>query len=269
MRRCRPTARAIRTTTASLQSIVCQTAQACTAVGNYNGTSGGGGQFGLIDSESAGSWSAQAAPQPAAAAADQEVSVLDLTCPTLGPCAAIGSYEAAGPPQTNPAFLLEQSPAGAWSAQDVPLPSGSGTGANTFNDLAGISCAAVCEAAGQVELESGQFVGLLEQLSNGAWTPSVAPVPADAGSGGAGLNGVSCTFDGICTTVGSCNKRGQRRAATDRHRVGLHRHRHRGTTTGRQSHGLGQRRDAERGVVRVGHPLRRRRLLPQQHELGP
>ncbi len=190
---------------ASLQSIVCQTAQSCSAVGNYNGTSGSGGQFGLIDTESAGTWSTQAAPQPAAAAADQQVSVLDVTCPVVGPCAATGSYEAGSFPPTNPAFLLQQSGAGVWTAEDVPLPSGSGTDANAFNDVAGISCAALCEAVGQVELQSGQFVGLLEQLSNGTWTPSVAPVPSDAGPGGVGLNGVSCTFDGICTAVGSYN----------------------------------------------------------------
>ena len=54
-------------------------------------------------------------------------------------------------------------------------------------------------------MATGQDVGLLEQLTNGSWTPTAAPLPSNTGTGGAGLNGVSCTFDGICTAVGSYN----------------------------------------------------------------
>ena len=75
---------------ALLQSVDCTTVQACVAVGSYNGT---GGQLGLIDTESGGTWSALVAPQPTAAAADQQVSVSDVACLALGPCAATGSYE--------------------------------------------------------------------------------------------------------------------------------------------------------------------------------
>jgi hypothetical protein len=190
---------------ASLQSVDCATVQACVAVGDYNGT---GGQLGLIDTESAsgGTWSAQVAPQPTAAAANQQVSVADVACPALGPCAATGSYVAGSQEFPTPEpFLLQQSAAGSWSAVDAPLPEGSNTGANVRNTVSAVSCAAVCEAVGQVEMGTGQDVGLLEQLSNGSWTPSAAPLPSNTGTGGAGLNGVSCTFDGICTAVGSYN----------------------------------------------------------------
>ena len=48
--------------------------------------------------------------------------------------------------------------------------------------------------------------GLLAQYAGGSWTTAMAPEPANAGTGAnqdAGINGVSCTFDGICTAVGS------------------------------------------------------------------
>src|SRR6202453_1389111 len=189
---------------ALLQSVDCTTVQACVAVGSYNGT---GGQLGLIDTESGGTWSALVAPQPSAAAADQQVSVADVACPALGPCAATGSYEGgSGEFPTAQPFLLQQSAAGSWSAEDAPLPEGSNTGDTVSNQLSGVSCAAaVCEAVGQVQMATTQDVGLLEQLSNGSWTPAAAPLPSNTGTGGAGLNGVSCTFDGICTAVGSYN----------------------------------------------------------------
>ena len=189
---------------ALLQSVDCTTVQACVAIGSYKGT---GGQRGLIDTESGGTWSALVAPQPTAADADQQVSVSDVACPALGPCAATGSYEAGSMefPTAEP-FLLQQSAAGSWSAEDAPLPEGSNTGDTVSNQVSGVSCAAaVCEAVGQVEMATNQDVGLLEQLSNGSWTPSAAPLPSNTGTGGAGLNAVSCTFDGICTAVGSYN----------------------------------------------------------------
>jgi hypothetical protein len=121
-------------------------------------------------------------------------------------CAATGTF-AAGDPifSTFLPSLLQQSEAGSWSAEDAPLPPGSGTGNDANSKLSAVSCATVCEAAGQVEWETGRFVGLLEQLTAGAWIPSAAPQPSNAGAEGAGLNGVSCTFDGICTAVGSYN----------------------------------------------------------------
>ena len=128
------------------------------------------------------------------------------TCrvPPLGPCAVTGDYRVGIFPATVPAFLLQQSASGSWSAEDAPLPPDAQTGTSASSQLNAISCAASCEAVGQVRLTSNAFVGLLEQLSDGSWTQSVAPLPSNAG-GNAGLNGVSCTFDGSCTAVGSYN----------------------------------------------------------------
>jgi hypothetical protein len=196
---------------ALLQKVDCTTAQACIAVGGYNGTTGIGGRFGLIDTERNGTWSAMPAPQPPGAAAEQQASLSGVSCPVVGPCAATGSYEVAGSEFPSfPGFLLQQSATGVWSAEDTPLPSNADTGTDPFasNTLAAVSCAAVCEAVGQVEVDAGSRVGLLEHLTGGTWTPLVAPEPSDAGTGssqGAGLNDVACTFDGVCTAVGSYN----------------------------------------------------------------
>jgi len=188
-----------------LQSVDCPTPQACAAVGDYRATSPSGGQFGLLETETNGAWSVQAAPQPSAAATDQEVNVSSVSCPISGACAATGSYQTGTFPPVSSPFLLRASTGGLWTAADAPLPAGSGTGSNSFGQLSDVSCATVCEAVGQVELQTGRVVGLLEQLTNGTWIPSVAPEPSNAGTQGAGLNGVSCTFDGICTAVGSYN----------------------------------------------------------------
>ena len=115
---------------------------------------------------------------------------------------------------------------------------------------------------------TNQDVGLLEQLTNGSWTPTAAPLPSNTGTGGAGLNGVSCTFDGICTAVGSYNNAvngglplidtvdGATVTATE------------GPQPADTATGSGSAGTLQRGLVPVRHGLRRRRLLPQQHELG-
>jgi hypothetical protein len=186
-----------------LKSVDCQTAQTCVAVGEYQGN---GGTFGLIDTESGGSWTAQQAPQPADAAANQNVLPESVSCPSMGACASTGTYfNGDGNLQ---GILFQQASNGQWSGEAAPLPAGTATGNNEFSLLGAVSCAAVCEAVGQVEDAASTDQGLLEQLTGGGWTASLAPKPANAGSGtnaNAGLNGVSCTFDGTCNAVGSYN----------------------------------------------------------------
>ncbi len=76
-----------------LKSVDCQSAGSCVAVGDYKGSTGSGGNFGLIDTLSGGVWSSQPAPQPADAATHQDVFLKDVSCPSSGPCAAVGYYE--------------------------------------------------------------------------------------------------------------------------------------------------------------------------------
>ena len=186
----------------SLSSVDCQTALSCVVVGEYKGT--GGGTFGLIDTYAGGHWSSQPAPQPSDAPTHQEVLLESVSCPSVGPCAAGGFYFNGD--DVEQGLLLSQAANGTWSGEAAPSPAGSDGGTNAESEISGLSCAATtCEGVGYVRNAAGNFNALLEQLSGGTWTASMAPEPANAGSGSnqdAGLLGVSCTFDGICNAVG-------------------------------------------------------------------
>ncbi len=200
-----------------LKSVDCATAQSCVAVGFYEGTTGSGGEFGLIDTETGGVWSAQPAPQPADAAANQDVAVSSVSCPSLGPCMATGTYfNGSDSPQ---GILFAQGAGGGWSAEAAPLPAGSASGTDEFSILGSISCAAGnCEAVGVVVDSAQREHGLLEQLAGGSWTPALAPEPANAGSGTdqfGSLMSVSCTFDAVCNAVGEYGAGGTDRPLID------------------------------------------------------
>ncbi len=189
---------------AFLKSVDCQTAQSCVAVGDYKSVNGAGDhQYGLIDTYSGGAWSAQAAPQPADAGTHQEVYLKDVSCPSVGPCAAAGYYVNAGDDEQ---ALVFQPMGTAWTVAALALPPGSDTGANEYSELTSISCSsATCEAAGQVADSSDFDHGLLAQYAGGTWSTAMAPEPSNGGTGSnqdAGLADVSCTFDGICNAVG-------------------------------------------------------------------
>jgi hypothetical protein len=193
------------TASSFLKSISCQGVNECSSFGVYR-TAGGG--VGLIDSlsgdPSAGQWSAQAAPQPAGAAAAQQVILGSVSCPSEGGCAATGIYDAAGG-GTQPEVFTQASEGGPWTVQDAPLPPDAATGTNLDGLLFGVSCSAgVCEAAGEYAAAGPTESGVLERFSGGVWTATEAPLPGNAGTGsqhGAALQSVSCALDG-CVAVG-------------------------------------------------------------------
>jgi hypothetical protein len=187
-----------------LKSVDCTSAGSCVALGSYLNGTGSGHTVGFIDTLAAGSWSAQTAPQPAGAAAKQDVFPVSVSCPSMGPCAAAGVYVNAS--SNLQAELLTQSAGGTWAAQDAPLPANAGAGAGEDSLLFSLSCATdVCVAGGTYADTSGKNRGLLERLSGGAWSGTETPEPANAGSGSdqsASIAAVSCTFDG-CVAVGN------------------------------------------------------------------
>ena len=187
-----------------LKSVDCQSTGSCVAVGDYKGSTGSGGNFGLIDTLSGGVWSSQPAPQPADAATHQTVFLSDVSCPSSGPCAAVGYYDNGS--NDNEQALVYNQTASSWTVGSPVLPGGSGTGADEFSYLEAVSCTAtLCEAGGGVTDTSNNDHALLAQYAGGSWTTAMGPEPGNAGTGGnqdAGISGVSCTFDGICTAVG-------------------------------------------------------------------
>ena len=187
-----------------LKSIDCTSAGSCTTFGAYKNAHGSGHPVGFFDTLAAGTWTPQVAPQPAGADAQQSVIPASLSCPSSGPCAAVATYTNAD--SNSQAELLTRSASGAWSAQDAPLPTNTGTGANESSDLFGVSCSTgVCVAGGAYEDTAAHSRGLLDRLSGGTWTATESPEPSNAGTGtgqSADIFGVSCTFDG-CVAVGS------------------------------------------------------------------
>jgi hypothetical protein len=186
-----------------LKSLDCPGVGSCTAFGAYKNASGTSHPVGFFDTLANGNWTAQTAPQPADAAANQFVTAERVSCPATGPCAASANYEN-GNGRTQ-AEVLTQSAGGTWTAEDAPVPADAATGSNLFIEAFNLSCATgVCVAGGEYANTGGQEAGLLDRLSGSQWSALSAPEPANAGTGSsqfASIVDVSCTFDG-CVGVG-------------------------------------------------------------------
>ncbi len=185
-----------------LKSVSCPAAGDCVATGYYNGPTGA--QVGLIETLSGGVWTPQAAPQPSDVSASDQVAVYTVSCPTTGFCGAAGYV------YTGTRFVSEllQLSGGTWTAQDAPVPSDVGTGANQDFLLDQASCTSgACEVVGAYEDSAGNNHSVLEHLAGagGTWVGTEAPAPGNAGSGSQQdvyVNAVSCTFDGVCIASG-------------------------------------------------------------------
>src|SRR3984957_16690123 len=137
-----------------LKSIDCTSVGSCTAFGADKNAHGSGHPVGFFAPLAGGTWTPEVAPQPAGADAQQFVQPASLSCPSSGPCAATATYTNAD--SGSQAELLTRSASGAWSAQDAPLPSNTGTGANEDSDFFGVSCSTgVCVAGGAYEDTAG------------------------------------------------------------------------------------------------------------------
>ena len=128
------------------------------------------------------------------------------SCPADGWCVAVGDYLAlTGTTYYEPALIAAES-GNTWSAVEAPLPSNAAADPQAL--LQSVSCPSTgtCVAVGRYLDTSGATQGLVDQLSNGAWTPSEVALPAGAVTTGssayAQLASVSCTAAGSCTAVG-------------------------------------------------------------------
>ena len=75
----------------ALDSVTCQAADSCVAVGTY--TAGSGPVDGTIETLSGRSWTAAAAPLPrGAATTGQDAYFRRVVCPAPGNCVAVGGY---------------------------------------------------------------------------------------------------------------------------------------------------------------------------------
>lgn len=131
------------------------------------------------------------------------VELASVACPSPGSCEAVGSYDDLDGPGGGYA-LLESSSNGPWSALQAPVPPNAKTNPPdaALDSVACISTGS-CEAVGAYYEPSGQPTGLMESLSEGIWTATQAPLPANADTGQYSVAlRINCESDGSCEAAG-------------------------------------------------------------------
>lgn len=197
---------------AGLSQVVCPSTTECVAIGAYDETRRAPFGHPLVLGWHRGKWMVEAAPAGVffsipgcLVGSPGGCRQLQLACPSLGSCVAIG-HHASG----RPVFLTQNGR--RWGVSEVQLPSGSGLG--------GVSCSSAgnCTATSAYSPDSnGVFpfrsVPLLVSESNRTWgtavevslPPDVATTSDPDGFVGAGgsLSFVSCPAAGECVALGS------------------------------------------------------------------
>ncbi len=183
---------------ASVASVSCATAGNCTAVGQYNDTSGNA--QGVALTETSGHWTAGVkAILPVGAAANPAVRMSSVSCPSVSDCAAIGTYADGSGTQ---ALLLTQT-AGAWaSGVKAALPADAA--ADPEVSMTNVSCTSVSNCTADGRYGNGTaYVGLLLGASNGSPRLSVkAPSSGTVGKAIAG-SAVSATLSSGAGPIGT------------------------------------------------------------------
>ena len=202
-----------------LSAVSCPSPSSCVAVGYYaNHFAGSTYQQALIELETAGSWAAMSPPLPADASPTPQNTLDAVSCPSVGECAAVGSYvDTAG----NPEALLDVETHGTWSSVPVPLPVNADR-LHADNSLDAVTCTSSgsCVAVGSyVDTTSTStcpnkdcLQALVDVATSGAWTTVNVPLPPDATASplnGNALAAVTCTATSSCVAVGSYVNTGQ------------------------------------------------------------
>jgi hypothetical protein len=185
----------------ALETITCVSAAYCVAVGQY--TDSDDNQEPLIETLSNGTWAATAAPLPGTGSSRAELP--SVSCVAVGTCVAVGMYTDGN---GHPEGLIETLSSGSWTARPAPLPADADVASPPGGEpmiLASVDCPAVgsCVASGSYPTSQGTWQGLLEQLSGGTWTPTSAPLPADAATPAASVfTQIACRGAESCLTIG-------------------------------------------------------------------
>jgi hypothetical protein len=184
---------------AVLRDVVCPAVGSCVALGNYHDSITN--DQGFVDNLSGGTWTPTETPLPDNNAVGSEGSLNHLACVKLGRCVAEGSYTATtGGVQG----LIDTLSGGTWTAHEAQLPGDAAT-ANQGADLTDVSCSspAFCVGVGQYVDANAALQGLVETRSGPNFTPSQAPVLANAAPDpGAALAAVACVGNRFCAAVG-------------------------------------------------------------------
>jgi hypothetical protein len=185
-----PTADPTGTKYASLSSVSCTSAGACTAVGSYDTRAHK--QRTLVERWNGSSWAIQLTRDPTGALAG---GLTGVSCTSANACTAVGSFE------MSTSFTIEtlaESWSGAsWTIRPSPDPAGA-----QDSYLLGDSChsASACTAVGLYETSSGAEETLAESWNGSSWAIQSTPNPT--GSTYSSLYGVSCPSASHCAAAG-------------------------------------------------------------------
>ena len=180
-----------------IESVSCSAPAACTAVGTNLNTSGI--NVTLAERWNGTSWARQATPNPPGNT-DPSVapSLLGVSCPAAGFCAAVGAYQAPGAIQVS---MAETWNGLRWTWQPFPVPANS-SGAG----LTAVSCTSAhfCEAVGSYfDNTAGTNVTLAATWDGTSW--SLQPTPTPGGFSFEQFNTVSCASPTFCEAWASGN----------------------------------------------------------------
>lgn len=193
-----------------LTSVACPSTTSCVAVGAYNGTGYGASSELIITgpADSGSLWTPTAAPLPLNGISFYNSSPPAVTCMSATSCVTAWTYDDSSGTQQG---VLESGSGINWTPTEVPLPANASTSNPTVvvgsADGVGrpLACsAATCVMVGQYVDSSGTTDGLLVTGSGTNWTPSEAPLPANAATsnGFGGLNSVACESATTCVAIG-------------------------------------------------------------------
>lgn len=162
-------------------------------------------------SASAGVWTPVTLPSPPGST--QSYQLNGVACPSPATCVAAG-YHGPGGAVRNLAETLSN---GAWTPAEPPAPALGLADPNPGLDAVSCPAPGTCVAAGSYDDQNSNPHGLIETLSNGAWTAVVPPEPSNAvPSENGGLYGVACPAPGDCVAVGGYgDQRGIAQALTE------------------------------------------------------
>jgi len=190
----------------NLNSVSCADASTCMAVGDWAGRSS---QLPLAYLLTSDSWTIlQTAPLPSNFGTG--INLLAASCPSDSNCEVVGSYgdDVGTPTAGYLQGLILSYTGGNWSVREAPVPSdGENAPASTGGaQLNAVDCVSTsdCVAGGWYIDTNQNYDPLLITLSNGAWTPSEAPVPVGIGPYDFDIiNGISCPQADACVAAGS------------------------------------------------------------------
>jgi hypothetical protein len=178
----------------------------CVAGGDYENTALQA--VGLLERFDGSNWSAMTTPVPSnAGTGTSQNSFIDGVSCTFDGCVAAGGYEDSA--QGTRPLVNTIDASGTVTGAEGPQPADTATGSLSngfFND---VSCLSLnqCTAVGSYNTTlSTNNIALVDSMSGGVWTNTVAPLPSNAATGvpaQSNLDVVSCPAGGSCQAAGT------------------------------------------------------------------